>query len=99
MDLAAPTATPTNVLTGYGGALISPRGKRGWDREPGYEAKWAAGQTKFGGKHVPADGLVSRRGYRRVFPGITQEEREWLEVPATSSTPLLGSPRRGLNTH
>ena len=46
----------------------------------GYETKWAAGQTKVGGKHVAADGLVSRLGHRRIIPGITEEEREWLEV-------------------
>jgi hypothetical protein len=28
----------------------------------------AAGHTKIAGKHVSADGLVSRRGYRRVVP-------------------------------
>src|SRR5262249_44501478 len=34
----------------------------------GFEAKWAAGYIKDAGKTVAADGLVSRRGYRRILP-------------------------------
>jgi hypothetical protein len=41
----------------------------------GFEANRSAGYTKIGGKHVAADGLVSRRGYRRIIPGATEEER------------------------
>jgi hypothetical protein len=34
----------------------------------GFEAKRAAGFFKVAGRHVAADGLVSRRGYRRIIP-------------------------------
>jgi hypothetical protein len=33
-----------------------------------FEARRAAGFTKVDGKHVAADGLVSRRGYRKIIP-------------------------------
>ena len=48
------------------------------------EARRAAGFTKAGnGKHVMADGLVSRRGYRRILPDARDEhDRTWWEERA-----------------
>ena len=60
-------------------ATANPERQLGPRTVDGNQAKWAAGYTKVGGKHITADGLVSRRGYRRIIPGITQQEREWLE--------------------
>jgi hypothetical protein len=49
----------------------------------GYEAKWAAGYTKVGGKYIAADGLVSRGGFRRIIPEETDWDREkWAERAA-----------------
>jgi hypothetical protein len=45
----------------------------------GFEDRRASGFKKVDGRHVAADGLVSRRGLRRIIPGATREEQEWIE--------------------
>ncbi len=47
------------------------------NRDPikAFEAGWASGFRKIAGKHVQADGLVSRRGYRRIIPPPPGEGR------------------------
>ena len=60
-----------------------------WDRQrsaelatrrsvEGFEEKWANGFTRVDGRHVPADGMVSRRGYRRIIPD-SGPDAAWLE--------------------
>jgi hypothetical protein len=44
----------------------------------GFEEKRANGFTKVDGRHVPADGIVSRRGYRRIIPD-SGPGAAWLE--------------------
>jgi hypothetical protein len=62
-----------------------------WDRQrsseqavrrsvEGFEEKWANGFTRLDGRHIPADGVVSRRGYRRIVR--SGPDREWLEERA-----------------
>lgn len=47
----------------------------------GFEAKWAAGHTKIAGKHIAADGLVSKGGYRRILPDYKDAGDEvWDEI-------------------
>lgn len=43
-----------------------------------FEERQAAGFTKVAGKHIPADGLVSRRGQRRILPD-GGPDLDWLE--------------------
>lgn len=55
-----------------------PRGVAG-DRLAAFEAKSAAGFVKVGGKHIKADGLVSKRGNRRIIPAGYEEDKMLVE--------------------
>jgi hypothetical protein len=44
----------------------------------GFEDRWAAGFAKIDGRHVAADGMVSRRGRRRIIPD-SGPGAAWLE--------------------
>jgi len=62
----------------------------------GFEAKWAAGFTKVDGRHVAADGMVSRRGYRRIIPE-SGPGREWFEDRAEDLAAAAKEALRGRN--
>src|SRR5262245_264726 len=55
--------------SGSDATAVKPLGPRTIE---GYEAKWAAGHSKVGGRHVAADGLVARSGRRRILPDGSQ---------------------------
>jgi hypothetical protein len=45
----------------------------------GFESKRASGFAKVDGRHIAADGLVSRRGYRRIISDSSLD-REWFDL-------------------
>jgi len=55
-------------------SVANPEQQPGPKTIDGKEAANAAGYTKVAGKHVAADGLVSRRGYRRILPESRNRE-------------------------
>ena len=68
--------------SGSDATAVKPLGPRTIE---GYEAKWAAGHSKVGGRHVAADGLVARSGRRRILPNepdVAWLEDAWLEDAA-----------------
>ena len=48
------------------------------DKVAAAEVKWANGFVKVGGKHVAAQGLISRKGYIRITPN--NDDNEWIEI-------------------
>ena len=66
------------------------------DKVGATEAKLAAGFTKIGGKHVAADGLVSRRGYRRIIPNAGTDP-DWLEYRAEQLAEIASKVLHGRN--
>jgi hypothetical protein len=83
---------------GFGRAEDSTDVSRGvtGDQHAAFEAKWAAGFVKVAGKHIKADGLVSRRGNRRIIPADLYEDvdeylrEDRIEMLATAAKVLHG---------
>jgi hypothetical protein len=67
-----------------------------WRSVEGFEEKWANGFTKVDGRHAPADGIVSRRGYRRIIPD-SGPGREWFEDRAEDLANIAKEVLRGRN--
>src|SRR5262249_47232492 len=77
IKLSAARASHADADLNSEDARIDSEPKAGPRTVQGFESKWASGYTKTAGKTVVCDGLVSRKGNRRILPN--DDDDGWLE--------------------